>query len=222
MYTIAWKPLKKAGELCSTFVTKKSISYFFLPLYAVLLFLVYNKQLIPPLVVKWMPEALSVISITLILKAFVDRDAAYWSWSLVLLNQLYMAMSIAFNEQFDFNQIHIYLSGILICGLLGYLCIRSLESKGEKITLNDYHGLSWIYPNIAFLFVIACLGLAGFPNTPTFIGEDLLLGHIHENQVPLTVITALNLILDCLVAFRIYARLFLGPHERGEVAFKSS
>jgi formate hydrogenlyase subunit 3/multisubunit Na+/H+ antiporter MnhD subunit len=62
------------------------------------------------------------------------------------------------------------------------------------------------------LFAIASLGLSGFPITPTFIGEDLILGHIRENQVLLTVLTASNLIIDGLAIFRIYARLFLGPN----------
>jgi formate hydrogenlyase subunit 3/multisubunit Na+/H+ antiporter MnhD subunit len=77
---------------------------------------------------------------------------------------------------------------------------------------------------LAFIFVIACLGLAGFPITPTFIGEDLMLGHIHENQFPLLILIVLNLILDGLVIFRIYARLFLGQHKKGyhEFSYRSS
>ena len=72
--------------------------------------------------------------------------------------------------------------------------------------------------------MLASLSLSGFPITPTFIGEDLLLGKIDEHQFVLLGLTALSLILDGLVVFRIYARLFLGPNEKGyhEVAFRSS
>jgi formate hydrogenlyase subunit 3/multisubunit Na+/H+ antiporter MnhD subunit len=72
--------------------------------------------------------------------------------------------------------------------------------------------------------MLASLGMAGFPITPTFIGEDLILGHVQEHQFGLTLLISLGLILDGLAVFRIYARLFLGPHEKGyhEVAYKSS
>ena len=51
-----------------------------------------------------------------------------------------------------------------------------------------------------------------------------MLGHIHENQFPLLILIVLNLIMDGLVIFRIYSRLFLGPHEKGyhETAYRSS
>jgi NADH:ubiquinone oxidoreductase subunit 4 (subunit M) len=72
--------------------------------------------------------------------------------------------------------------------------------------------------------MLASLGMAGFPITPTFIGEDLIMGHVQEHQFGLTLLIALGLILDGLAVFRIYARLFLGPHEKGyhEVAYRSS
>ncbi len=32
------------------------------------------------------------------------------------------------------------------------------------------------------VFFLCCLGATGFPITPTFIGEDLIFTHIHEDQ----------------------------------------
>jgi formate hydrogenlyase subunit 3/multisubunit Na+/H+ antiporter MnhD subunit len=57
-----------------------------------------------------------------------------------------------------------------------------------------------------------CLGVAGFPITPTFIGEDLIFSHIHADQILLAIIVAFSLIINGLAAIRIYARVFLGPH----------
>ena len=103
-------------------------------------------------------------------------------------------------------------------------CINKLRRNKEDVSLDKFHGHSYEYPRQAFFFVIACLGLAGFPITPSFIGEDLMLGHIHENQYPLLGLIVLNIILDGLVIFRIYSRLFTGPHTKGyhEVAHRSS
>jgi NADH:ubiquinone oxidoreductase subunit 4 (subunit M) len=74
------------------------------------------------------------------------------------------------------------------------------------------------------VFLLSCLGLTGFPITPTFIGEDIIFTHIHEDQIALAFFTASSLIIDGIAAIRIYARVFLGPHVKTnhESAFKSS
>ena len=74
------------------------------------------------------------------------------------------------------------------------------------------------------MFLLACLGLTGFPISPTFIGEDLIFSHIHENQWLLAACVALSFVLDGLATIRIYARVFLGPHNKTyhEIAYRSS
>jgi formate hydrogenlyase subunit 3/multisubunit Na+/H+ antiporter MnhD subunit len=72
--------------------------------------------------------------------------------------------------------------------------------------------------------LLACLGLSGFPITPTFIGEDLIFSHIHEDQALLALFISLSFIIDGLAIIRIYARVFLGPHVKSiyEMAYRSS
>jgi formate hydrogenlyase subunit 3/multisubunit Na+/H+ antiporter MnhD subunit len=66
--------------------------------------------------------------------------------------------------------------------------------------------------------------MAGFPITPTFIGEDLIFSHIHADQVVLAAIVALSFVLNGLALIRIYARVFLGPHVKTyhEIAYRSA
>jgi NADH:ubiquinone oxidoreductase subunit 4 (subunit M) len=66
--------------------------------------------------------------------------------------------------------------------------------------------------------------LAGFPITPSFVGEDLIFSHIHEDQIALAFFTAMSLVINGLATVRIYARVFLGPHIKTyhEVAKRSS
>lgn len=223
MYNWLWTPMKKIGKLFD-FLSPKATMLIFLPTFILGLYGVYNQDLIGSGFLSYTPVFFASISLILILKAFVERDSSMWSWTLLLLSQLFITLFIGFNEQFDFNQIHMYLSGVFVCGLIGYLVIRRLSMRGVNTSLNKFHGHVYEYPTLAFVFALACLGLAGFPITPTFLGEDLMLGHIHENQFGLLILTALNLILDGLVVFRIYSRLFLGLHERGYhvIAYKSS
>jgi formate hydrogenlyase subunit 3/multisubunit Na+/H+ antiporter MnhD subunit len=80
------------------------------------------------------------------------------------------------------------------------------------------------HPRIALAFLIACLGIAGFPITPTFLGEDLIFSHIHPDQFILAALVALSFVLNGLALIRIYARVFLGPHVKTyhEVAYRSA
>jgi NADH:ubiquinone oxidoreductase subunit 4 (subunit M) len=93
-----------------------------------------------------------------------------------------------------------------------------------SIDLNQFHGHIYKHPKIGMLFLLACLGVTGFPITPTFIGEDLIFSHIHEDQVALAFISSLCFIIDGIAIIRIYARVFLGPHSKSvfEMAYRSS
>jgi NADH-quinone oxidoreductase subunit L len=223
MYQWLWKPMKSIGIL-GRFKSSGLIVFLLMPLYLVGLYYVYHKPEMSPNTMKYLPPICAFIGLALILRAFTVRDHAAKAWTLVIMNQLFMVLAIAFNEQFSFHQIHLYLSGILVSGVLGYGCLLWLNLRKEKLELNKFHGHVYRYPKLTILFLIACLGVTGFPITPTFIGEDLILGHIHENQFLLTALIALGLILDGLAIFRLYARLFLGPGEgRGrEVAYRSA
>lgn len=218
-----WSPLKKAGNIFS-FINNNVLIFFFVPMFAIGLFFAYNKSIIPIEVLSLFPLLFASVAVIMVLRAFTERMSAKVSWLLIILNQLFTSLSVAFNEQFDYTQVHIYLSGIVVSGVLGFICLRYLGKSGESVSLNQFQGHIYEHPRLAFLFLIACLGLAGFPITPTFIGEDFIIGHIHENQFALTALTAMSIILDGLAVFRIYARLFLGPHEKGyhEIAYRSS
>jgi NADH-quinone oxidoreductase subunit L len=223
MFNYAWNPLKKIGNALS-FLGIKTILFFFVPLYAIGLFLVYHEDLITPTLMTILPVLFGISGLIMIFKAFTERADARIAWGMIILSQLFTSLSIGFNEQFDFGQIHLYLSGIFVSGAIGYFCLRYLAAKKESISLDGFQGNSYLYPKLGFIFLIASLGLSGFPVTPTFIGEDFMLGHIHENQFTLLTLTTLSLILDGLAIFRIYARVFMGPHHKinHEVAFRSS
>ncbi len=223
MFNYLWNPLKKLGSAFS-FLSVKVMLWIAIPIYFFGLWMVYNKELLPEWGTKYLPEGYTIICLVIILKAFVERKSILVSWGLLLLNQLYQTIVFGLNDNFEFTQVHIYLSGIIISSVIGFWVIVRLRKKGKDTSLNQFHGYVYEHPRLAFVFVVACLGLAGFPITPTFIGEDVLLGHIHENQMPLLILMAINLILDGLVIFRMYSRLFLGQHKSGyhEFAYRSS
>jgi NADH-quinone oxidoreductase subunit L len=223
MYRYLWNPLKWAGSKVN-FLTLKHIFIFFIPTYFLGVFFLYNDTILSNQVQHYLPIVFSFIGLLMVLKAFTERKLARKSWVLVIMNHFWVALSISFNEHFNSDQTILYLSGIMISGLFGLLCLFWLRSREGSNNLDMFHGYSYKYPRLAFIFLLACLGLTGFPITPTFIGEDLIFSHIHEDQLLLAAFTALSFILDGLAVIRIFARIFLGPHVKSmyEMAYRSS
>lgn len=223
LYSFLWRPPKLVG-LLFRYINSRIVAVIFILFYLFGFYTSYHHELVPDNWAHLLPEIFALIGVLVALKAFTERNSANIALLMIVINQLFTALSISYNEQFEFHEILLYLSGIVLSGVVAWVCIQRLQREGEPTDLNDFQGHSYERPRLTTAFMLAALGLSGFPITPTFVGEDLLLGHIHENQIPLTALTAISLMLVGLASIRLYARLFLGPHIKGyhEVAFRSS
>ena len=223
LYKRLWLPVKNIGARLN-FLNLSNILIFFVPLLVGAFCLLYFKTDIPSEIAQYIPEIFALIGLILVVKAFTERRSVRLSFSLVLLNHLWVAMAISFNDNVNWEHITIYLSGVLLFGLLGFGTILRLKKLERRVFLNQFYGHSYEHPRIAFFFLLCCLGMAGFPISPTFIGEDLIYSHIQSGQLFLAVFVSLSFIIDGLALIRIYARVFLGPHHKTyhESAYRSS
>jgi NADH-quinone oxidoreductase subunit L len=223
MYKFLWNPLKWAGNKLN-FLTLNRAILFFIPAYILGILSLNFDELIPPQIHEKLPILFAFIGLIMVLKSFTERRLARMSWMLIIMNHLWVALAVSFNEHFSYGQPPLYLSGIIVSGIVGFICLVRLRNFEGNIDLDQFHGHSYKHPKIALVFLLCCLGLAGFPITPTFIGEDVIFTHIHEDQVVLASFVALSFILDGLSLIRIYARVFLGPHVKSqyEMAYRSS
>jgi formate hydrogenlyase subunit 3/multisubunit Na+/H+ antiporter MnhD subunit len=223
MYQYLWNPLKWVGKKLD-FLTLRFLIILFIPTYLIGLFLLKTSDImIPKAVLPYLPILFAFFGLILVLKAFSERQKARLGWVLVMLNHFWIALAVSFNEHFDITDVYLYLSGVIVAGVVGFLCLNRL-SRHEKIDLDRFHGHVYEHPKIALVFFLCCLGLSGFPITPTFIGEDLIFSHIHEDQLLLASIVSLSFVIDGLAIIRIYARVFLGPHIKNyhSIAYRSS
>ena len=211
VYRFLWNPLKWCGRKLN-FFSEKEVFIFFIVTYLVGLICLFNEELIPKEVYKYLPEFFAFIGLMMLLKSFAERKNALLSWVLVIVMHLYRPLAISLNGDIKTNEIILYLSGVIISGVLGYACLNELKSHEHKITLDQFQGHSYEHPKLAFIFLLACLGLMAFPMTPTFIGVELIFTHIHEDQAGLVFLAALSYVISGLSLIRIYARIFLGPH----------
>ena len=171
-----------------------------------------------------LPVAIGLIGLVLVLRAFTERRHVRRALAMVIMGHFWIALAISFNEHFDLSHTLIYLSGVVACGVLAIIAINRLRRTERNVDLGRFHGHVFEHPRIALAFLIACLGIAGFPITPTFLGEDLIFSHIHPDQLILAALVALSFVLNGLALIRIYARVFLGPHVKtyNEVAYRSA
>lgn len=223
MYQYLWNPLKLIGTKLN-FLTLNRIVIFFVISYVLGIVSLFARDAMPTSLQVFLPILFSFLGLLMVLKSFTERRKTQMSWVMVVMNHFWVALSISFNEHFTYDHVVLYLSGIVVAGIVGFVCLNRLKKLEHNIDLNRFHGHVHKHRTLAFVFLGACLGVSGFPITPTFVGEDLIFTHIHEDQIILASFTALSFIVDGLAIMRIYARVFLGPHAKSpyEMAYRSS
>ncbi len=211
---LVFSPLKKTGKRIR-FVNMRNLFFFFVPAYLAGLALLYAGNVLPEWLRQHIPELFSLLGLMMVLRSFTERHNPFLAWLLVLMNHFWVALAVSFNEYFDKGQLIIYLSGIVCGGIPGILCLyRLYRREKEYFSLNRYYGHVYEHRGLSLVFLLAALGMMGFPLTPSFVGEDLIFSHIHETQLVLALFNALSFIFGGISLIRIYARLFLGPHVK--------
>ena len=220
---VLWKPLKIIGKSLD-FLNIKRIYFLFIPIY-LMGFITYKLKLhLPYQLTNILPELFAFIGLVFVFKSFSERKSPFLAWILIVLNHFWIALAIVFNDKVSISEIAYYLAGIIVAGTVGYLALLQLRKLENKILISQYLGHVYEHPKFAFFFLLATLGITGFPITTTFIGEDLIFSHIESNQLFLAFFIASSFVVSGIAGIRIYARLFLGPHVKTyhELPYKSS
>jgi NADH:ubiquinone oxidoreductase subunit 5 (subunit L)/multisubunit Na+/H+ antiporter MnhA subunit len=224
MYRFLWSPFKWIGNQLN-FLTGKIAGVILFLLLIVGLYSDLYPESVPAGLGGYLPVIFSFVALLLILKAFTERQNAKRAWVFIFVAQLFLGLAIALvHEDFGLDYLLIYLGGIIFSSALGYVCLSKIEKIENGIDLNRFHGHTHEHPVLAFLFLLSCLGLIGFPYTPTFIGIDLLFSHIHKQEIALIIFVSLTFIFMEFAILRIYARVFLGQHTKNyhPIAYRSS
>lgn len=220
---VLWKPLKIIGKSLD-FLNIKRIYFLFIPIY-LMGFITYKFKLhLPYQLTNILPELFAFIGLVFVFKSFSERRSPFLAWILIVMNHFWIALAIVFNDKVSISEIAYYLAGIIVAGIIGYVALLQLRKLERKILINQYLGHVYEHPKFAFFFLLATLGITGFPITTTFIGEDLVFSHIDSNQLFLAFFVASSFVVSGIAGIRIYARLFLGPHVKTyhELPYKSS
>jgi NADH-quinone oxidoreductase subunit L len=212
IFRVFFGPMKKIRSVLN-FVTLKNLLYFFIPVYLVGFYFSYINQPIYENIKNYLAVAIAFMALLVVSKAYNERNSPVLAWLLIIVGHLFIDLAVSLNEHFDGKETVVYLSGVVLSGLIGYICLRRVNAKEPvMVNFNQMSGLIYKYPKTGLVFLISCLGLAGFPITSTFLGEDIILTHVHSHQFILAFLIAETFIINGIALIRIYARIFLGPH----------
>lgn len=168
---------------------------------------------------------LLLISLAIILFAFSFRGSASCAWIYLLIAHIFIIAGISINAA-HINTIEIifYTSGITFAFALGFYCLQKTKAIDNDITLNNYHGYVYEQKRTALLFLLAAIGMLGFPITAAFIGIDVLFTYVDSDQFMLITLLALCFIFLELAAIRIFLRIYFGQHKKlnHPIAYRSS
>ncbi len=213
IFKLVFRPLKWMRKSL-VFINLKNLFYFFIPLYIIGFVITYLNTPIPAGAKNYLAVIIAFLALIMVAKSYNERTSSRLAWILIVLAHFFVDLAITLNDHFDGKEALVYLSGVIVSGLIGYYCLNKIKTlENQNIGLNSFHGLIQRHKSLAMIFFLSCLGIAGFPITTTFFGEDLILTHIQEGQVVLALLVALIFILNGISAIRIYARVFLGHQE---------
>lgn len=223
-----WKPFKFIGSRLG-FLGSNSMAILLLLLF-VFGAMIYVAQsdrfglLLPEKMQHYLPPAFAFIGVLAVLCAFAERGSALRSWTLAVAAQFFAGLAIALNDRFEPLQVLLFVSGLLLAAVAGWLALRRLEKLEKDIQLNRFHGNAYEHPKLAAVFLLCCLGLLGFPITASFVGIDLFFTHIGHHQYALLIPVSLVIAFVELTVLRMYVRLFLGQHKKTDhpIAYRSS
>jgi NADH:ubiquinone oxidoreductase subunit 5 (subunit L)/multisubunit Na+/H+ antiporter MnhA subunit len=165
------------------------------------------------------------IALAIVLGSFSYRQSAITAWTWLPVAHLFIIAGLNLNAiHINGVEILLYASGIAVSFALGYYCLQKTQSVDHDISLNHYHGYVYEQKMTAILFLLACIGMIGFPVTAAFIGIDVFFTYLKGDQYVLITLLAIAFIFVELAAFRIFLRIYLGQHKKlnHPVAFRTS
>lgn len=224
MFTYLWSPFKWVGKQLQ--FLQSGIIIGILTLAGLTLLIIgYSNPAIIPVSGQTLPIILMSIALAVILFAFAYRQSALRAWIYILTTHFFIIAAVLFNAAHIYLvEIIFYASGVMLAFFLGYYCLQKIKAVDNDISLNRFHGYVYEQNSTGFLFLVAAMGILGFPLTAAFIGIDVLFTYVQSNQVVLIMLMALCFVFIELTAFRILLRIFFGPHKKlnHPVAFRSS
>ena len=142
--------------------------------------------------------------------ALSETQSAARAWTSVVLSNAMAAAAVWSLEPHALVDILVFMTGVIFFWIVGLQALIFLAPNRNPLRLDQYHGLSLVAPGGSIMLFISYLGVSGFPISPTFFGQDLLLDHAIGNFVWLALVMGLGFAVNGIAFARVYTKICLG------------
>jgi len=156
-----------------------------------------------------MPVSLAMVMVSL--SAFSNKHSPFQVWHAVAFSSWLAGVAVWLMAPAARPDVMLFLSGIIPSWALGILALRVLL-KNDNFAANPFvfRAFAEIHPGWSLTLFVSFLGLVGFPITPAFLGEDLLLSHASSQHPWFAAPITASFVINGIAAARIYLRLCMG------------
>ena len=153
----------------------------------------------------------SALMVLTSLSAFSIKHNPIGVWNAIGLSSILAGVAIWFLNPEALFDVGIFASGIIPAWILGIVVLmKLLKNDNFAATPFAYRAFAETQPRLSLLLFLSFLGLVGFPISPAFLGEDLLLSHA-SNQGPwFAMPITIAFVINGISAARVFQRLCMG------------
>ena len=153
----------------------------------------------------------SILMVLTSLSAFSIKHNPIGVWNAIGLSSILAGVAIWFLNPEALFDVGIFASGIIPAWALGIVVLRKLlKNDNFAATPFAYRAFSETQPTLSLLLFLSFLGLVGFPISPAFLGEDLLLHHASSQGPWFALPITIAFVINGISAARVFQRLCMG------------
>jgi len=145
------------------------------------------------------------------LSAFSQKHSPFSVWNAIGLSSILAGVAVWFLNPVAWFDVMIFASGIIPAWILGIVVLAKLL-KNDHFADSPfaYRAMAETQPQLSLLLFVSFLGLVGFPISPAFLGEDLLLSHASNHAPWFALPITIAFVINGIAAARVFQRLCMG------------
>ena len=205
--SVLWDSFRGVGNVLSRLKRRWMVAFWLIGTGLAVLILVEEPDLLPPYLALLTAAAMLYLAIL----GFTRKRDPFRTWNQVSLSTLLAAAATWLSSDNASGYVEIFLSGIVIAWLAGLWAIHRMDQvrdSGQDPFV--FRAMDEKRPWLALTLFLAFLGLVGFPITPAFLGQDLVLYHVSSEHAWMAPLIAIAFVLNGISASGVYMRLCAG------------
>ena len=205
---LMWNPLKKLGQKLNVLkVWFKALLVMIVVSFAILVNDADGNNLAS------IPVSMCMVLVSI--AAFSQKYSPYRTWNDVAVSSLLAGVAVWLMNPAALDDVAMFMSGIIPAWLLGLGTLKTLL-KNDPFADEPflYRARAETHPRLSLLLFVSFLGLVGFPITPAFLGEDLLLSHASQQHPWFAAPITIAFVVNGIALARMFLRICMGrPYE---------